>query len=143
MSKQLYCIVDAVIINSWKFMMHSRWHYGELPICHDTIRFESFDELMDWLSANSWFSGGLCRWDYKLFGKVQRKIVSGDHVFTAKDFESASYEHYAKIIKDAPIPQIAKELPADDFWDYCRDMISQRKADADGYKLGAYNPWSL
>lgn len=142
MSKQLHCTVDAVIINGCKFMMYGGWHYGELPICHDTIRFESFDELMDWLSANSWFSGGLCRWDYKLFGKVQRKIVSGDHVFTAKDFKSASYEHYTKIIKDARIPQIAEKLPADDFWDYCRDMISRGKAGPYSYAFNGYIPWS-
>ena len=63
-------------------------------------------------------------------------------MFTAKDFKSASYECYDEIIKDARIPQIVEKLSADDFWAYCRDMISQEKADADGYKLGVYNTWS-
>ena len=84
MSKQLYHTVYVIMIDGCKFTMYSGWHYGKFSdIKHDIILFESFDELMDWLSANSWFSGGLCRWDYKLFGKVQRKIVSGDYVFTA------------------------------------------------------------
>lgn len=143
MSKQLYHTVYVVMIDGCKFTMYSGWHYGKFSdIKHDIILFESFDELMDWLSANSWFSGGLCRWDYKLFGKVQRKIVSGDYVFTAKDFKSASYECYDEIIQDARIPQIVEKLSADDFWDYCRDMISRGKAGPYSYAFNGYIPWS-
>lgn len=143
MSKQLYCTVDVVIINGYKFMMYGEWHYGELPICHDTIRFESFDALRDWLPANSWFhGGGLCTMDDSSSGKVQRKIISTDYIFTAENFKAASYEHYTKIIKDVRIPQIAEKLPADDFWDYCRDMISREKAGPYSYAFNGYIPWS-